>query len=401
MDEHNHMKKVVLLRAPCLVSSGYGVHSRQIAKWLLSHDDEIDLYIQTLPWGSCSWIVDVKKSADIEKIFQKCKPLPEGVKPDVSIQVQLPNEWDPTIAKYNIGVTAAVETNKCNPAWIINCNSMDCIVVPSAFTKDVLEKTGIILKPIHVIPESYPEVFDDENSTQSKEVQEFLDGIDTSYNFIVFGQITGNMEDIDRKGILQTIRLLCEEFKKDSDVSIIVKTNQGKSTTIDKYHTENYIKKIVDANRVGPYPKVRLLHGDLTDSEIFQLLSSPKVKANVCITKGEGFGLTLLESARAGLPVVATDWSAHTEFLNLGKWVDLTSSLVDIPKQKVDNQIFVKGSKWAKVDDGHAKKRLRKIRESHSIPKEWAQELSTKIKELYCWGSIKKYMDDLLLSALK
>jgi len=393
------MKKSVVLRGPCLTSSGYAVHARQIARYLLTKD--IDLYVQTVPWGICSWIVDGEKNELIKKIFQRCVPLPEGCHPDVSIQVQLPNEWDPSLAKFNIGVTAAVETDICSSEWVECCNKMDLIIVPSEFTANVLKRSGKLTKPIQVVGESYPDCYDKDESEPSQKVKEFLDEVTTDFNFLVFGQLTGDQEDTDRKGIVQSIKVLLQEFKNDKNVSVVVKTNQGKATTVDRYRTEQALKGIISSVRGdSAYPVVHFIHGDFEDEEICSILKSKKIHATVCATKGEGFGLTLLESARAALPVVATGWSAHTEFMNLGKWVDLTYDLVEIPKSKIDGKIFIGGAKWAKVEDDHLKKRVRKLRESYSIPKEWAISLSKEIQKKYSWSNIEKNYDEILNNIL-
>ena len=49
-------RKKVLLRAPLLTNSGYGVHSRQIFDWLNTRDD-IELVVECLQWGRTSWIL--------------------------------------------------------------------------------------------------------------------------------------------------------------------------------------------------------------------------------------------------------------------------------------------------------------------------------------------------------
>ena len=51
-----YMKKV-LLRAPLLSRSGYGVHSHQVFRYLLQNPN-IDVSTQILPWGVTSWCVD-------------------------------------------------------------------------------------------------------------------------------------------------------------------------------------------------------------------------------------------------------------------------------------------------------------------------------------------------------
>ena len=47
-------KKSVLLRAPVLSMSGYGVHSRQVARWLFNAADtrgDLDITTELLNWG--------------------------------------------------------------------------------------------------------------------------------------------------------------------------------------------------------------------------------------------------------------------------------------------------------------------------------------------------------------
>ena len=52
------MKKQLLLRAPLLSQSGYGVHSRQVFRYLLSRGD-IEVHTVTVPWGVTPWNVNL------------------------------------------------------------------------------------------------------------------------------------------------------------------------------------------------------------------------------------------------------------------------------------------------------------------------------------------------------
>ena len=148
------MKKVIL-RGPSLTQSGYGVHCRQIASWLLTK--EIDLKFQALPWGDTPWILNPDSHAGlIEKIIKNTvDSLTE--KFDVSFQLQLPNEWDSNLAKFNVGLTAAVETDICNRQWIDACNKMDMVIVPSTHAANSLKQTGDVSKPLLVVPEAFCE----------------------------------------------------------------------------------------------------------------------------------------------------------------------------------------------------------------------------------------------------
>jgi len=176
----------------------------------------VEVFVEALKWGNTTWLIDPKEEDGlVGKILDRSmndrKPM------DMSIQVQLPNEWDPSLARFNVGVTAAVETNKCNPKWIDACNKMDMIIVPTEHTKSTLTTTGDIKTRILVIPESY--IAELEN--------ELIEPIDlefnTSFNFLMVGQLTGNNAENDRKNTFNTLKWMCETFKNDKDVGVILK----------------------------------------------------------------------------------------------------------------------------------------------------------------------------------
>ena len=47
-----------------------------------------------------------------------------NVQPDIWCQITVPNEFQ-KVGKYNIGLTAGIETTACAPQWIEGCNRMD------------------------------------------------------------------------------------------------------------------------------------------------------------------------------------------------------------------------------------------------------------------------------------
>ena len=199
--------KNVVIRAPLLTASGYGVHSRQIFKWLIGRED-FTVSTQCVPWGHTSWIVNPEyEDGIISEIMSRSSPDSEK-KYDISFQVQLPDEWDVTLAKINIGISAVVETDRCNPEWIESVNKMDLVIVPSNHAKLALTNSGDVTTPIVVVPESYHESIDLENN-ESINLE-----IDTKFNFLIVGQLTGNTPTTDRKNLFNTIKWLCGHFLK-------------------------------------------------------------------------------------------------------------------------------------------------------------------------------------------
>jgi glycosyltransferase involved in cell wall biosynthesis len=155
-------------------------------------------------------------------------------------------------------------------------------------------------------------------------------------------------------------------------------------------------KSVLSEVRKGPYPKVHFLHGDMSDAEVSRLYRVESIKALVSLTRGEGFGLPLLEAAASGLPVIATNWSAHTEFLKHIKFVPIDYSLAQVHPSRVDGKIFMPGSKWAEPSEADFKKKIIKFRNSPSIPASWAKEGSSIIKEKYNFKEISRLYDQAL-----
>ena len=316
---------------------------------------------------------------------------PTGRTYDMTVQLQLPNEWDTSFSKTNIGITAGVETDKCNPEWIHACNKMTTVIVPSNHARNSFVSTGELKVPVRVIPEAY-------NESITKEVKTKVDELDlsTDFNVLLFGQITGNNPENDRKNIFYTIKWLCEAFKNDEDFGVVIKTNAGRNTNIDKKLVTQTLQGVLREVRKDGTPKVYLLHGDMSDEEVASLYRHPKIKGLVALTRGEGYGLPILEAAASGLPVIATGWSGHTDFLSHGKYIDVSYKLDPVHSSRIDGKIFIQGSRWATPNEEDFKKRITKFRNSSSIPKEWAQQLKTKILEKYSIESIVKLYNEHL-----
>ena len=384
----------ICVRGPLLSISGYGNHTRQVYRWL-SEKTNHKLTTQILPWGITPWHINPDNEGGlIGKIMSESTNIDGSERFDLSFQVQLPNEWDPNIARFNVGVTAAVETDKCNPHWIQCCNQMNLIVVPSNHTKNVLESSGTLTTPIVVVAESFPDSF------LQDEISELaLPNVKTGFNFLMFGQITGGNAFSDRKNTFFTLKWLLEEFNGDPDVGVIIKTNNGRNTTIDRKMVRDTLRKV--RSEINSDVPVYLLHGAMTDEEIAGLYKNQKVKALVSATRGEGYGLPLLEAAAAGTPVIATNWSGHLDFLNNGKWLKLDYKLQDVHQSKIDGQIFVENSKWAEVDEADFKKKVRKFRKRPEKPQAWAAELAEKIKQGYSFESVASAWQEAIQEKLR
>lgn len=377
--------KTVLLRAPLLSQSGYGVHARQVARWLFDRADaknDVEVHTELLNWGGTPWYVDAYAQ---DGLIGRCLQASSHRKDvyDVTLQLQLPNEWCPEIGKFNVGMTAGVEADRCNPQWIDAANKMNLVIVPSEFTKELFVSSGRLTTPILVVPEAFPdEILNADNIAPLPFESE------TPFNFLVFGQATGGDVNADRKNIAFTLKWLFEAFADKKDVGIILKTNLGRYSEADRLTCENMMKRLMMEIGVGENPKLYLLHGEMNDTEITSIYKHPSVKALVTLTHGEGFGLPILEAAACGVPVIATGWSAHTEFLGHGKYIKIDHTLGPVHQSRLDGQIWVPGAQWAMPSEEDFKKRALRFYEQSATPRQWAKELKVKLQEKYSFAAI-------------
>lgn len=385
--------KSVLLRAPVLSYSGYGQHSRQVLKYLLKVPN-IDLKIQILQWGATPWMINPDLEGGIAGQAMQRSTSIENQKFDVSIQLQLPDEWSPDVADINIGMTAGVETDKCSTTWIDQINKMTRVIVPSRHVLDTFKRTGNITTPVDIVGESY---IDEIDSTTDI----FSHNFKTKFNFLIVSQITSPDPAADRKNTFTAVKTILETFKNDPDVGIILKANCGRGTEFDKVNTQNIVSSwIAEARKISKVP-IYLVHGNVSNTVMASLYRHPTVKALVTLTRGEGFGLPILEAAAAGVPVIATEWSGHLDFLKYGKFIKINHSLINVPNNKIDGRIFIEGTRWAEPDVNDFIKKLKKFRESHQAPKEWAIDLSKICKNKFSQSAIESQYHNVIGNVFK
>jgi len=384
------MKKVYL-KGPFLTQSGYGHHARTVLRALKTRPDLFDIYLHPIPWGKTSWLwEDNEERREIDALLEKTiEHASQGGTYDASIQVTIPNEWE-KLAPINIGVTAGIETTKVSANWIEKSFLMDKILTISKHSVDtyvntVYEATNNqtgervdfrVQKPVECV--SYPVL--------KHETTELDLNLTTKFNFLAVSQIS------PRKNAGQLFEAFIEEFGDNEDVGLIVKANMAKNSLIDRRQTLHNFKAIM-----SKYPdrkcKIYLLHGYLNDSEMAGLYTHPDIKAIVSTTHGEGFGLPLFEAAYYGLPVIATDWSGHLDFLYMptkqksGKiktkpmFSRVSYTLSEISKDVVWKDILVEGSAWAYPEQGSIKTCLSDVYKDHGRFKKQAKQLQAWVCE--------------------
>ncbi len=396
------MKPTLVFQAPVATRSGYGDHARDLLHSLYKLD-KFDIKIISTRWGNTpmdalnydnefhKWTVD----NIIQKITEK---------PDIYIQVTVPNEFQP-LGYYNIGITAAIETTHCALDWIHGCNRMDLIITPSEHSKKSLvdtvyneqnNQTGQLIaqhriqKPVEILFEGF-----DENDFGTEVVNNIteLDSIKEDFAFLFVGHwLRGDLGE-DRKNVGMMIKTFAMAFKNEKKKpALILKTSSAGFSVLDREATIKKIKEVLgkDYGQVSVY----LLHGDLTPSQMNGLYEHPKVKAMLNFTKGEGFGRPLLEFSLTGKPVIVSNWSGHLDFLKQGA-VLLEGELKPVHESAAD-QFLLKESQWFNVNISKALSSIKDVYKNYDKHKTASLQLGKQNKQNFGLEKMTKLFDGIL-----
>lgn len=360
-------KPICVLQSPIWTRSGYGDWALSVAKSLLRYD-KFDLHIAPTVWGACS-----KKNLDSEVNDPEGRELLNRVlkgnlprQPEVFIQMSIPNEFSAP-AKFNIGMTAGIETTVPRPEWLEGLNRMHLNIVTSQHAKDVFVNSNYTKKlpngqledlksskPMEVLFWGANTNLYHKTGEKVNTVEETLKNVKEEFAFLFVGQWTAGNMKADRKGIGFLIKTFLETFSNMSNPPcLILKTSGAQLCVMDKYECISKINEVTSMVKqerpTAKLPNVYLLHGELEDVEMNALYNHEKVKVHVSFTHGEGFGHPLLLSTLSGKPLLAPQWSGHLDFLNpeYSKYFD--GKLTPIPDEAV-NEWFVKEAQWFEVD---------------------------------------------------
>ena len=357
-------KPLCLVTAPVATRSGYGAHSRDICRALIKLD-RYDVKIWPVRWGNTPMNALHIDDSNDKIIIDRLLPSPElPNQPEIHIHVVIPNEFSP-VAKYNIGITAGLETTACPPQWIEGMNRMNLNIVPSKFVKGTLDSISFDIqdeqtkqikgvlkneKPIEVLFEGVDTSIYKKTREFSKSLVDEMNKINETFNFLYVGHWLQGGLGKDRKDTGMLVKVFCETFKNmKRKPGLIMKTSGAGFSVLDRESLLKKIKDVKDTVR-GDLPNVYLLHGDFLDEEINELYNHPKVKAHISLTHGEGFGRPLLEATISEKPVIASDWSGHTDFLKKPNAVLIGGSLQNIEKGSFPDDFFIEGSQWFTVN---------------------------------------------------
>ena len=407
----NETKPVLLFQAPVGTRSGYGERSRDLVRAIIALD-KYDVKIVSTRWGNTPMNALTDNDMDI---VSRILTSQLQAQPEIFMQVTVPNEFQ-RIGKFNIGITAGIETNLCDVTWLEGCNRMDLILASSEHAKKVFEGTTYekrdqntqqtievikLQKPVEVLFEGIRlDTFKKEYSA-SENIELLFNGIKEDFCFLFVGHWLPGQIGQDRKDVGGMIKTFYESFKNKTNApALVLKTTGGSISEVDSADILNkieYIKSTIDSKNL---PNVYLAYGDFTDAEINDLYNHPKVKSHISFTKGEGFGRPLIEAAITGKPIITTNYSGHLDFLNSDSSILLQGQMTKVHPSAAWKGVINEDAEWFSVDYGQASAYLKDVFKNYKSYLEKSRKTYHNIKTNFSFDAMKDKLDSILTDRL-
>jgi hypothetical protein len=398
-------KPVFVISCPIDTYSGYGARSRDIVKAIIELE-KYDVKILPQRWGNTpfGFIQAHPEWEFLAKYFLQTPQLP--AQPEIWMQITVPNEFQP-IGKYNIGCTAGIETTIAPAEWVEGCSRMNLILGSSEHTIKVLkeskfekrdQQTNQVVGVVEWTGDNGEVVFEGINSDVYKPVKSTFDlsNVKEDFAYLFVGHWMPGQLGEDRKNVGLLVKAFYETFKnKSKKPALILKTTQVGASYMDRDELIKKIKLIRGTVKSNNLPNIYLLHGEFTDVEMNEIYNHSKVKAMINLTKGEGFGRPLLEFSLVNKPIITTNWSGHTDYLNPEFVTLLPGELTNVHPSAANNMLLAE-SQWFSVDTGHVGHYLKDVFENYKGYAENAKRQGFQSRTKFSYDAMKEKLDTLL-----
>lgn len=403
-------KPELVFCGPVTTVSGYGSHARDLVLSLIKMD-KFRIKIISINWGNTPMNALDENNPEHKQILDLIEKGQLQSQPDIWMQCTIPNEFNP-VGKYNIGITAGIETDVCSPEFIEGCNRMNMVIVPSNHAKWVFENTQYekrdkqtnqvvgkltVNVPIEVLHEGVRTEIYDKDIEIEPSVKEELDAIKENFAFLFVGHWMKGDFGEDRKDVSGLVHTFFETFgDSPNPPALVLKTSSGTFSVTDRSRIIEKVNLIRHMSKKKHLPNVYVLHGDLNEKEMNSLYNHPKIKAFVSFTKGEGYGRPIAEFMTTGKPVLVSGWSGQLDFVDEKFNTLLKGDLRNVHHSSVWESVINAGSKWFTVDYQFAAKMLDKVYRNYSTMVMSSKKNIQQMKSKWSYDAMHEKFNTLL-----
>jgi len=172
-----------------------------------------------------------------------------------------------------------------------------------------------------------------------------------------------------------------------------MKTNINNDSSPDRYASIERMQAVFGPKVKG---RVHLIHGILTDAEMKQLYTHPKIKAFISLTHGEGYFRPLAEAMACDLPAIVTGWSGHMDYVNPNLVTIIGYDLIQVPPSSWMPELLGQGQTWANPVFEEAENRIRRCYNGYNIAKERAVKMGKIMRSDWSLERMDQLLDEAM-----
>jgi len=266
--------------------------------------------------------------------------------------------------KYKIGYTM-LEVDGFPDEWVRQANKMDEVWVPSEFNREAMIRCGVN-RPIHLMPLGVDCDFFSPKISAHR---------DPNGDFVFLS----NLEWGERKDPQLLMRVFNDEFRADEPVKMLCKImNRDPGVQL-----KEEIRRLELKSRGGRI--VFLINREFPYYQLGSLYRS--ADCLVSAGRGEGWDMPLMEAMACGLPTIATDWGAHTEFVTQENSYPLRVNGTIPARAKCP---YYAGFEWADPDADHLRHLLRYVYEHRDEVRAIGDSAANEMAKKWTWSHTTK-----------
>lgn len=274
--------------------------------------------------------------------------------------------------KYKVGFTM-LEVDGLPAEWVRQANLMDEVWVPSSFNERTFRDAGVRV-PIRVVPLGVDPAYFAPGIRGQKAGDEFT--------FLsVFEWGARKAPDIllrafsDEFSAKEPVRLLCKANNFDPGVSI-------RAEIMGLHLRKDGGRIVIAENQILQQYELGVLY---RSADCF-----------VLPTRGEGWGMPILEAMACGLPVIATHWSSQTDFMNETNSLPLQ---IDGLIPAIAKCPYYDGFRWAQPSYEHLRTLLRWVYENQDLSRKIGERGAQDAAHHWTWTHAARRISELVEQA--
>lgn len=248
--------------------------------------------------------------------------------------------------------------------WKESFNLVDEIWAPSTFVVDSIAMKSPV--PVVKIPHSI------EVSIADKRDRSYFGLPEHAFLFLSMYDLKSYQERKNPQASIKAFQLAFES--DDMSVGLVIKVNSAEqgSKELEELH-----------QLIGVYKNIYLVDKTLSRNDTNALISV--TDSYVSLHRSEGFGLGLAEADVLGKPVIGTNWSSNTDFMNHNNSCLVDYSLIRLNH---DHGPYKAYQTWADPSVEHASRYMRRLCDDKNFYKEISSKAEEHIKQNYSPAAI-------------